>query len=514
MNFQLRDYQESGAKGVARMLASGKRRIIYQLATGGGKTVTFATISKRFIEKSKKKVLVLVHREELLNQTIATLRNWYGINAVPIQAGCKKAPLASCYVAMCETANRRLIKDPNFFGDIGLLITDEAHLGNHFKVYSHFENSYIIGFTATPLSSKKDQPLKKYFDDIVCGVDIQDLIKNRSLCQNITYSIKGNFDRSTAKMRGGEFAEDEMAAEFKKFKSVKNTISGYERFCLNKKTVVFNVNVSHSELVNESFLNSGYNSRHLDAGCGHEYRKECLQWLNKTPDAILNNVGILTTGFDEPSVEGIIMNKSTLSMPLWLQCAGRGSRPHETKECFTIVDMGGNAMSHGDWSDERDWNKIFHHPPKKGEGVAPVKECPECERILKIQDMLCPDCGYEFENEVKEQKYDSIPAEFEIITKNIDVKEIIEKNKHKKLYYPFYDLGHRLAIEFRSAFAGKKMNDQVAEDLLIHYHIKAKEWCHEHGKRFNSWHKDQAKENLYTHLQKFYPSWHPQQQSN
>ena len=513
MSFDLRDYQLRLVSDLSKSMASGNRRMIGQLATGGGKTVTFATIGKRFIEKSKKKVLVLVHREELLNQTIKTLRDWYKVNAVPIQAGCKKAPIASCYVAMCETANRRLIKNPGFFGEIGLLITDEAHLGNHFKVYEHFPDSYIIGFTATPLSSKKDKPLKNYFDDIVCGIDIKDLIEQKSLCQNITYSIKGNFDRTTAKTRGGEFAEDEMAAEFKKFKSVKNTLSGYERFCIGKKTVVFNVNVSHSEMVNQAFIDAGYNSRHLDATCGHEYRKECLEWLNKTPDAILNNVGILTTGFDEPSVECIIMNKSTLSMPLWLQCVGRGSRPHETKECFTIVDMGGNAMSHGDWSDERDWHNIFHNPPRKGEGVAPVKECPECERILKISQMQC-ECGFVFEKEIIEQKYDSIPAEFEIVTKGIDVKEIIEKNKHKKLYYPFYNLGHRLAIEFRSAFVGKKMNDQAAEDLLVFYNDKAKEWCHEHGKKYNQWHKEQAKENLYTHLQKFYPSWQPQIQNN
>ncbi|WP_443945573.1 DEAD/DEAH box helicase [Pedobacter sp. AW1-32] len=507
---QLLDYQEPFVLGISQEFGKGHKNVLAQASTGFGKTVCFSIITKRFISKSSKKVLILVHRTELVDQTLDKLKK-VGINAVPIMAGCKKAPIAMAYVAMTETANNRLNKNPNFFGSIGLLISDEAHLANHFKVFTHFEKSLILGFSATPLSARKDKPLNKYFQSIVCGIDTPELVSRGALTQNITYAIKGNFDRDKAKIRAGEFAEDEMAKEFSQSLSLANTLNGYEKYCLNSKTVIFNVNVAHSKMVNQLFLEKGYNSRHLDASNGSEYRKECLQWLKETPDAILNNVGILTTGFDEPSVDSIIMNKATTSLPLWIQITGRGSRKFPGKKIFTILDMGGNAKAHGDWSAERDWENIFNNPPKKGEGVAPSKECPDCERILRISEMYCPECGYEYPPAVeKEDKYDHLPADFEVVTQSIDVAELIEKNSDRKEYFVYFDLARTLALEFRGLNKGKKLTDAAAFELLSAYHQKGKEWCQAKGKRFNKWHQEVAQEKLFENLQKYYPSWQPQ----
>ena len=95
-----------------------------------------------------------------------------------------------------------------------------------------------------------------------------------------------------------------------------------------------------------------------------ENRDEIVQWYKDTPNAILCNVAILTTGFDAPDTETVIMNRATLSMPLWLQCTGRGSRPSKNKQMFKILDLGENAITHGDWCDSRDWKLIFEKPPK------------------------------------------------------------------------------------------------------------------------------------------------------
>lgn len=508
---QLLDYQKPLVDGTSRLFGSGKRSVLAQASTGYGKTVCFSIITKRFVEKSHKKVLILVHRIELVNQTLDKLRK-VGLSGVAVLAGCKKAPISMVFVAMTETANNRLNKDPDFFGEIGLLISDEAHLANHFKVFSHFEKSLILGFSATPISARKDKPIKNYFEAIICGIDTPELIKRGALTQNITYAIKGNFDRDKATIRAGEFAEDEMAKEFSQSLSLHNTLSGYEKYCQNSKTVIFNVNVQHSKLVNQLFLEAGYNSRHLDAGSGAEYREECLLWLKETPDAVLNNVGILTTGFDETSIDSIIMNKATTSLALWIQITGRGSRKHPGKKIFTILDMGGNAKAHGDWSAERDWEDIFNNPKKKGEGVAPSKECPECERILRISEMVCPECNYEYPPTIeKEDKYDHLPADFEIVTQSINVTELIEQNSSRKDYFVYFDLARTLALEFRGMNKGKKLTDAAAFALLEEYLIKGSEWCHAKGKKFNKWHKDVAQEKLFENLKKYYPSWEPQQ---
>ncbi|MEM1123880.1 MAG: helicase-related protein, partial [Bacteroidota bacterium] len=91
-------------------------------------------------------------------------------------------------------------------------------------------------------------------------------------------------------------------------------------------------------------------------------RKEILQWFKVTPNAVLTSVGILTTGFDEPTIEGIMLNRATRSLALYYQMIGRGSRVIPGKSTFEVVDLGNNAARFGLWSAEVDWQKIFRSP--------------------------------------------------------------------------------------------------------------------------------------------------------
>ena len=340
----LRPYQETFINNIAASLRSN-RKVVAQLATGGGKTVCFSAICDRFTARNTSDILILVHREELLAQATKAIR----IPTQSVTAGMKSIPHARVYVAMVETAYKRLDK----FTNIGLVIVDEVHIGNFTKVIEHFTSQYIIGFTATPLAARKTNPLRNYFDDIVCGIDIPDLIEQGYLCPELTYSAAQIVDRAKLKMKAGEFDAAQMAAAFKAPKYIETTVNAYKAHSLGQKTIIFNCNVEHSMAVNAAFQAAGFNSRHLDAGSPD--RAEVLQWFANTPDAILNNIGIATTGFDQPDIETVIVNKATASMPLWLQMCGRGARPHNVKLAFTIIDLGGNCMTHGLWSSPRNW---------------------------------------------------------------------------------------------------------------------------------------------------------------
>lgn len=498
---ELRPYQEKGTKDVAAKLSKGLSPVVYQLATGGGKTVTFATISKRYNDKSGKKVLILVHREELLRQTLRTLYEWYGIIGQSIDAGIKKLPDSTVYVGMCETVFRRLNK-VGFLPEFGLIIIDEAHLGNYKKLLTRYTGKLIIGFTATPLSATKKDPLKNYFNDIVCGIDIPELIKNSALCQNHTYRIKG-ISRQSLSVSKGDFDEHQMSEEYSKSKHVQNTIVGYEKYAKGSKTIIFNCNIMHSKIVCDAFIAAGYNCRHIDGNS--QDRQQALLWLKNTPDAILCNIGILTTGFDEPSVKTIIVNKATMSLPLWLQMTGRGSRPNENKPHFTIIDMGDNVSVHGDWSDKRDWNELFNNPPKpsKKEGVAPIKDCPECEKIIPAQAMTCKYCGYIFPH--KEEVYDTLPPEFERVVRNVDVAEIINSSTNYKEYYAFFNIGNNIATQAK--YMIKEMSDDIAKKIHLEYLEKIKEWCQIKNKKYSQWHHDTSQSHLYEQLAKIYKHW-------
>ena len=506
---ELRKYQEELCNNLARKLASGKRKVIAQLATGGGKTISFAAISSRFISKSNKSVLILVHRKELLQQTRRTLYNAFDINCQIIIAGMKHVPPAPVYVGMVETVNRRIDRLKN----IGLVIIDECHIANFNKIHQHFTDAYFIGFTATPLAASKEKPLNQFYDDIVCGIDIPDLIQMGSLCPNQTYAARDAVDRKSLATKGGEFDTGLMGVEFSKQQHINNTIKIYQQKADGTKAIVFNSTIDHSIKVTEAFISAGYNARHFDGATESKERDEVLAWFEHTDGAILCNVGIATTGFDEPTIETVIVNRSTMSMPLWLQMTGRGSRPTENKVQFTILDMGGNAVTHGDWCDSRDWESIFWNPPKKGkEGVAPVKDCPQCGAILPASTRVCKICAFEFPP--PKQKIEEELGEFVLITKNMQVAQMIEANKNRKEYFSFFEIGRELAQQVK--YYTKEMTDEKFTFILQQYHEKAKEWCaavsaQEGHKRisFNQWHKDLAKQSLIEQLQKLYKKWKP-----
>jgi superfamily II DNA or RNA helicase len=475
----LRPYQERFINNIAAKLST-HRKVVAQLATGGGKTVCFAAICDRYCAKSSQDILILVHREELLAQATKAIR----LQSQAVTAGMKSIPQALVYVAMVETAYKRLDK----FKNIGLVIVDECHIGNFTKVIEHFTHSYIIGFTATPLAARKTNPLRNYFDEIVCGIDIPELIEQGFLCPELTYSAAQIVDRARLKMKAGDFDAAQMAAAYKAPKYIETTINAYKQHSLGRKTIIFNCNVEHSMAVNAAFQAAGFNSRHLDAD-SHD-RSEVLQWFANTPDAILNNIGIATTGFDQPDIETVIVNKATASMPLWLQMCGRGARPHPVKLAFTIIDLGGNCITHGLWSSPRNWSNIFHNPKKPGEGVAPVKECPDCGALMHTAVRLC-DCGHIFPPIVVK---DEAIEKFIQVSKAIDVKKIIESHAHNHQYRSLFVLIEQVFNKAVRIF--HNLTPQHHAQIEKEIHELARLWCREKGKRFDQYHRQIIQDKL------------------
>ncbi|MCB0756541.1 MAG: DEAD/DEAH box helicase, partial [Flavobacteriales bacterium] len=132
--------------------------------------------------------------------------------------------------------------------------------------------------------------------------------------------------------------------------------------CKGKKTLIFNGGISTSLYVYDSFRKAGYDIRHLDNKNTAAERREILQWFKEKPDAILTSVSILTTGFDEPTVESIILNRATRSLTLYFQMIGRGSRILGNKREFNVIDLGNNIARFGPWDGYLDWEHIFRHP--------------------------------------------------------------------------------------------------------------------------------------------------------
>lgn len=501
--------QETFVTKLASKIYNGIKKVVGQFPTGGGKTVVFSAISKRYITKSSKHVLILVHRKELLEQTRQTGYNSFELICQPIKAGMRFIPKAELYVGMVESANRRMEKLKELGTDLGLVIVDECHRLEFNKVVDRakelWPNIIVIGFTATPLTASKKKPLKLYYDDIVCGADIPELIATGRLCQNITWAPKETVDRMELAIKNGEFEDSAMAIQFSKTKYIHNTVLAYEKWGKGTKTIIFNVNKEHSKVVANAFVEAGYNCKHLDSDTTPLERKRILHWFKNNADAILCNVGIATTGFDEPTIETVIVNKATMSMPLWLQMCGRGSRiVANRKSAFTIIDMGGNAISHGDWCDSRDWKEIFFNPPVPGKATsAPVKSCPNCDAIIPASSKICKYCGFIYADK-------SIPVEIElrdfvIVTKGIDVDKIVRENAERKKFYPFFKIGNDLAYEAKRNIP--VMSNDFATFILQIYLELGKEAINKQGKKFTQFWQAKARDHLFTQLKIHFPQW-------
>lgn len=399
----LRPYQENSLELIRDCFRKQRRRVILCLPTGAGKTVVFSTIVKM---AQGKRVLILTDRIELLTQAGGTLSKM-GIEWQPIASGKKIDFSAGCHVAMVETFARRLTKYPQLL-EYDLVIIDEAHRGNFKKVLELIpSNVHVIGATATPVASQKKNPLLKQWQDIVCPVQIPDLVDMGFLVDCITYSA-ARIDKTVLKKKLGEYTDQSLMDAFDRREVYAGVIEKYRLYAAGRKAICFNVNIAHSKTMCAEFNSAGIDCEHVDGTTPEAERLAILTRFKKGVTQVLCNVGIVTTGYDEPSVSCIIVNRATTSVPLWLQMCGRGSRihPESGKRNFVILDMGENYRDLGLWNANRDWIKGFWNPKKEGgTGVAPVRSCPGCEAILAASVRECPYCGHVHEAKHKEVKH-------------------------------------------------------------------------------------------------------------
>jgi len=393
--------------------------VLNQSATGSGKTVIMSDfIHKWTIRNPNKKVLVSVHREELVEQTSDTLAE-FGILNERITQKSKPNWNADVYVGMTQTIWSRKLSL-----DIGLLVIDEAHEQVHVKSFSLFKNAKRVGFTATPIINRRNtyyecaycnkrhesreiccynEKAEKWsapvlmsetYNTINVGPPIRKLIDQGALVDEVVYCY--DYYSNLEAKENDDFDENEIAEE--SVKHDQNVLEEYKEKALGKKTMIFTASTKQNLTLVDTF--SEYPIRSYDSvNNDSSERKGIVQWFKDTDGAILVSTGTFTTGFDVREVECIIINRPTKSLSLYHQIVGRGARTVKNgiyKDHFILIDLGGNVARLGKWSDNIDWSKIFYiglHPAKKKKEI--LVQCDECGyNWLGQQKEPCPDCGH------------------------------------------------------------------------------------------------------------------------
>ena len=361
---ELYGYQKDALEEIFKRFETAPEdyHLLYQLPTGGGKTVIFSEITKRYLKTFKKKVLVLTHRIELSKQTSKMLKE-FGVTNKTVNSTAKLDDQHEfdCFVAMVETLNNRLNDDKFDISDIGLVIVDEAHYNSFTKIFKFFNKSFILGVTATPLSSNIKLPMYENYQELVVGESIKDLISNDYLASANMYSYNVGLT-SLEVGANGDYTVKSSEDLYMNVDMLSKLVSAYEETIKGKKTLIFNNGINTSIQVFYAFKKAGYPIAHLDNTNTKKERELILKWFHKTPGAIITSVSILTTGFDEPSIEAIVLNRATKSLTLYYQMIGRGSRIYGDKKEFDVLDLGNNFYRFGPWGADLDWQKMFRAP--------------------------------------------------------------------------------------------------------------------------------------------------------
>ena len=443
---QLRPYQVESIAQVRAAIATGKRRIMLTVPTGGGKTFTAASVIAGALSKGKRSMFV-AHRLELIDQTVRSFAR-LGITSVGvIRAGDKRRDSSQpIQVASIQTLARREQQD------MDLVIIDEAHRSNSASYTKHlFERhsrAVILGLSATPCRAD-GKPLGTHFEELVIGARYSELIAGGHIVEPHVYSTPVLPDMSSVRTSGGDYNADDLEEAMNKGALIGDLYQQWSKHP-RQRTVVFAVSVAHSKAIVDMFKTNGVRAEHLDGTTPEVERRAILARLDSGATELVSNVGVLCEGWDMPSCKTLVVARPTKSLSLWMQMAGRILRPHNGMTPL-VLDHGGNVDRHGLPHEDREWS--LSSKPKKG-GVVPTKCCPTCFGFVAAGAKVCPLCGHVFETPPDDESKKTEPVPVDLVLRTMtgdDAKLRFFRKLHKTCRERGWKYGaviHRYAEKF------------------------------------------------------------------
>ena len=404
----LRPYQQQLITDIRLQYQLGHKSVLAVLPTGGGKTICFSYIAQAASIKGNR-VLVLVHRQELLDQASRAMPVPHGI----IAANRSMDLSHTVQVASVQTVARRLHLLPRDF--FQLLVVDEAHhtsAGTWAKVIQHFHAAKLLGVTATPIRSD-GRGLGEHYQSMVQGPTAQQLTSDGFLAAakvlappgfNVIGLRKsmGDFDTKQAGQRVGTIMGD--------------CLGHYRKHLPGQTAIAFCCSVAHAEAVADLFQRNGIAAASIDGTMDTSTRRQLLADLGTGKLKVLTSCALIGEGVDVPSVGGCILLRPTASVGLHLQMIGRCLRPQPGKRAV-VLDHVGNTLRLGHHLEPRDWT--LDGLRKRDREAAPsVKVCLQCFAAMASQVKQCGECGHTFAAEVRELQQ----VEGELVEINITQK--------------------------------------------------------------------------------------------
>lgn len=416
MAIPLRAYQADDVARLRASYASGHKAPLYVLPTGGGKTYVFSYIAEGAARR-KRRPMILVHRKELLLQASMSLAKIGLRHALIAQdkhireaMGSHIEELSESYLDMnggvCIASVDTIIRRLSSVRAPGMIICDEAHhltkKNKWGKVVDYFGDVPLLGVTATPIRTDGKGLGKHadgYFDDMIAGPSMRQLIEMGNLLPPITYAPLHKLDmKGIGTNSKGDWNEKQLAAKLNKPEITGDVVDTYARVCPKVPAIAFCVTIQHARDVAAQFRARGFDFRPIDGTMHDTERRNLIRALSRGQIHGLTSCDLISEGTDIPVVGCGIMLRLTKSEGLYIQQGGRVLRPSPGQTKAYILDHVGNCLVHGLLDAEREWSldgRVKGERGKKKDNGPEIRQCPQCY-VSDAPSDTCRHCGYCF----------------------------------------------------------------------------------------------------------------------
>jgi DNA repair protein RadD len=331
------------------------------------------------------KTLIVVRGRKLVDQASKRLERENVAHGVLMNGHWNHRPHLSCQVASIDTLLSRKLQPP-----ADLIVIDESHLATskgYREFLKNYPHAYIVAVTATPFVK---EGLRHIADTVVHPITFSDLIEKGYLVP-FRYFAPSTPDLTDVDVSKStkDYVSDQLETAMNQNGLTGKIIDHWKKLASDRPTLCFAVNIHHSKILVERFLQAGIKAQHCDADTPDEEREIIIRRLENGELNVVSNVGIFCTGIDIPNLGAIIMARPTKSRNLFIQQAGRGTRIFPDKKDCLLLDHAGNISRHGLPTDEEDVDlngRQRETTPKES------KTCKQC--FLVFRGGKCPECGF------------------------------------------------------------------------------------------------------------------------
>lgn len=390
MTIVLRDYQQAAVDATFRYFERAKGNPLVVLPTGAGKSLVIAETIRRARQMHEgTRCLVLCHRKELVVQDAAALR-LLGENPGIFSASLGERQVRDVTVAQYQSARM----DPSVFGKVDLIFVDEVHLvpqddrGTYRELLRAIPAA-VVGMTATPyrldggrLTRGKD----KLFSSIAYDLPVQRLVDAGHLVPVVTPHVSLGVDTASVKTRGGDFVQSDLDKPAQKI--TREALAEAKVLAKDRRAwLVFCVSVEHAKMAVAELMDLEFGRVALVTGeTPADERDRIVKQFRAGEIRAVVNVDVLTTGFDAPICDCLVILRPTQSTGLYVQMVGRGMRTHPGKTSCLLLDYGTNVERHG---------PITAVNPKSQPAAPGEWVCEDCDAENSTRLRTCKECGAE-----------------------------------------------------------------------------------------------------------------------